>query len=62
MSGDQHRQTGGERYEPPYTGDAQTDYYEDEEVPTVVLIAVGAVAVLTAVLYLWLGGGHNHFH
>jgi hypothetical protein len=42
--------------------DMGTDVYDDEEVPTLVLIIVGALAVLTAVLYLWLGGGHNHFH
>lgn len=40
----------------------QIDVYDDEEVPTVVLIVAASLAVLTAVLYLWIGGGHNHFH
>jgi hypothetical protein len=42
--------------------DVHTDTYDDEEVPTAVLIIAGSIAVLTAILYLWLGGGHNHFH
>ncbi len=40
----------------------QTDIYDDEEVPTIVLIVAASIAVLTAILYLWIGGGHNHFH
>lgn len=40
----------------------QTDIYDDEEVPTIVLIVAASIAVFTAVLYLWIGGGHNHFH
>jgi hypothetical protein len=51
-----------ERYEGSFPGDTQTDYYDDEELPTAVLIAAAAIAILTATLYLWLGGGHNHFH
>lgn len=39
-----------------------TDVYEDEEVPTVVLIVISALAILTAVLYMTVAGGHNHFH
>jgi len=36
--------------------------YEDEEVPTVVLIVIGAIGLITVVLYLTVAGGHNHFH
>lgn len=39
-----------------------TDVYEDEEVPTVVLVVISALAILTVVLYLTVAGGHNHFH
>lgn len=38
------------------------EVYEDEEVPTVVLIVISALAVLTVVLYMTVAGGHNHFH
>ncbi len=38
------------------------DVYEDEEVPTVVLIVITALAVLTVVLYMTVAGVHSHFH
>lgn len=44
------------------SAESETDVYDDEEVPTMVLVIIGALAVLTAVLYLSLGGGHSHFH
>lgn len=38
------------------------EVYDDEEVPTIVLVIITVLAVLTAVLYLTFAGGHNHFH
>ncbi len=38
------------------------DLYDDEEVPTVVLIVIVTLAVLTVVLYMTVAGGHGHFH
>ena len=38
------------------------DVYDDEEVPTVVLIVIVTLAVLTVVLYMTVAGGHGHFH
>lgn len=47
-----------ERQQPQH----DADIYGDEKVPTVVLIIVCALAVLTVVLYMTVAGGHNHFH
>lgn len=47
-----------ERREPQY----DVEVYEDEEVPTVVLVVISALAILTVVLYMTVAGGHNHFH
>lgn len=46
----------------PYSGESDVETYDDEEVPTVVLIIIAAIAVLTAALYMTVAGGHNHFH
>jgi hypothetical protein len=62
MSDSRNNTPENEHYDSSFSGDTQTDYYDDEELPTAVLIAAAAIAILTATLYLWLGGGHNHFH
>ena len=49
-----------ERYQPQ--NDTEVEVYDDEEVPTVVLIVISMLAVLTVVLYLTVAGGHSHFH
>lgn len=61
MPGDQQRYPESDQQQSS-AKDSQTDVHDDEEVPTVVLAIAGVLAVLTATLYLWLGGGHNHFH
>jgi hypothetical protein len=35
---------------------------EDEEIPVGLMIALVVLAVIISVIYLTLGGGHNHFH
>ena len=61
MPGDRQQYSEGDPQRPP-SPDNQSDVYDDEEVPVVVRAIAGVLAVLTATLYLWLGGGHNHFH
>lgn len=41
---------------------SDAEFDDDEEVPTVVLIVVTALAILTVVLYMTVAGGHSHFH
>jgi hypothetical protein len=44
--------------------DLDDDEFDDgeEEIPRSVMFVVLALAIVMAVLYLTVGGGHNHFH
>lgn len=42
--------------------EAEDDTEEDEEIPSGVMIILLVLAVGIAVIYLTIGGGHNHFH
>lgn len=34
----------------------------EDEIPSIVLYLIGGLLVIAFVLYLVVGGGHNHFH